>query len=95
MVVDIIYHSINLKTNVIHGMDHPSTTLCGIHTGFTNVSLIKTDKKITCKRCLKEINQLFKLWDREQEMLQIHESIMEQFDEQIHTTKMIDRDVFA
>ena len=93
MIVGVRYNMINIKTGVVHGMPHPSESLCGIHTGFRNqnINLEKTNKKITCKRCLREVNSSFKDWSDQYEM---RETTIEPFDEVVHSSQIIDTHVF-
>ena len=74
MIVGVKFHMIDINSGVVHGMTHPVSSLCGIHTGFdNNISLEKTDKKITCKTCLRHIEEEFAKWDKslDEEILDI------------------------
>jgi len=93
MITDVTHHCANLKTGMVHAMDHPSTSLCGIHTGFRNknISLEKTYEKVTCKRCLKLIDLCFQDWEED---YNIPPSNVDTFDEEIHSSKITNRHIF-
>lgn len=93
MITDATHHCINLKSRVVHAMSHSAFTLCGRYTGIRNktISLGKTDKKVTCKRCLKYIDQCFRDWDKDQDR---HPSIVDTFDEEIHSSQITAQHVF-
>ena len=74
-------------------MYHPSATLCGIHKGFgfQNPSLEKTNKKTTCKKCLRVIEMNFQHWDIRQNP---PKSRVESFDEEIHSSQITEIHIF-
>ncbi len=92
-ITSVIYNTINTKSKIVHSMNHPSTTLCGIHKGFgfQNPSLEKTNKKTTCKKCLRVIKMNFQYWDMRQNL---PKSRVESFDEEIHSSQITERHIF-
>ena len=83
--------AINPKSKIVHAMITKSYTLCG-HSP-KKISLVATDKKVNCKRCLKEIIKYYSKLYAPRIRRKLSEVIVP-FDEEEHTLQ-IDGDIFT
>ena len=78
---------INTKTGTIHLSDNNVTPVCVVPSVDVILALEPTDEhcRPTCKRCIKEIDNLFYAHDYEEEYLKQQAMMFEPFNEQRHS----------
>lgn len=89
------WKGLNEKTKVVHAMRSKDWTLCssGEFKSKTNSTFKPTQLKVTCKRCLRELekryNRIKKMPQTDYEWNELMEEHVVEFDEKKHTTERI------
>jgi hypothetical protein len=82
--INLEQNVINSRTKTVHASKITNYLLCTTHVKKSH-NYKSTDKKVTCKRCLKILNSFWERYDRKSKCF----VPMESFDENKHTEEMI------